>query len=386
MKRKILAFTGIRSEYDILYPVLKKFHCSDDFELSVVVSGAHLSQRHGMTSSLIEQDGFRIAERVDSLVDTDRLTQRPHAVARLIAGFSQTVEREKPDILMVVGDREESIAVTIVGNYMNILTAHIGGGDPVYGNADDPIRFAASKLAHIHFTTAKPYSDHLRNIGEDDWRICFCGTPGLDNIVAEPEIPLPEIQSYLGQDLRHFIVLLKHPLSSEYYDARYQMKTSLEAVGSFARRHDYTVVGIYPNTDPGSQEMVQEIEEFECDKIKFHKTLPRRIFINLMRRARVLVGNSSMGILEAPMYGLPVVNIGNRQTGRLNAGNVEFVPYDSETICQALEKAALNENYRHKVKALENPYGDGHAAERIAQFLSQTSIDDHWLTKRKLVP
>ena len=169
-KLKILALTGIKSEYDILYPV---FNALNDHDLSIAVSGAHLSDMHNNTYQRIKDDGFNIVDKIDTLLSTDRLTQRSKATGMLIAGFTQTVERLDPDFILVLGDREESIAAAIVGNYMEKLVIHIGGGDPVYGNADDPIRFAVSKLAHVHCCMAQQYADNLKKVGEEDYRIFF---------------------------------------------------------------------------------------------------------------------------------------------------------------------------------------------------------------------
>ncbi|HSH65696.1 MAG TPA: UDP-N-acetylglucosamine 2-epimerase [Bacteroidia bacterium] len=218
MKKKILAITGIRSEYDILYPILKQIESDNDFDLKLVVSSAHLSEWHNFTLKKIEEDGFTIADKIDCLFMTNRNVQRSKGVGMLTYALSQTVEREAPDFLLVVGDREESIATALVGNYMNIAVAHLGGGDPVFGNADDPIRMAVSKLAHIHFVTAKEYGNNLKlNLKEDDFRIFFCGNPALTNVKNTVYKTLDEISDYLHFDIRNgkYLVLIKHPLSSE---------------------------------------------------------------------------------------------------------------------------------------------------------------------------
>ncbi len=388
MKKKILAITGIRSEYDILYPVLKALHKHKNFDLKVVVTGSHLSDWHGYTLEKIQNDGFEIAEKIDYLLMTNRVTQRPKGVGFLITALSQTVEREKPDFLIFVGDREESIATCVVGNYMDTLVAHIGGGDPVYGNADDPIRMACSKLAHIHFTTSQEYANNLQKIGEEDFRICFSGNPALNNILKTEKLSLSYMSDFLDFDIENkpFMLFLKHPLSSQVEDAYMQMKISLEAIEEFSIKNNIKVVGIYPNTDPGSYDILKAIDEIKSKNIKFFKTLPRDVFVNLARNAKVLVGNSSMGILEAPMYKLPVVNIGDRQKGRLNAGNVEFVNYDKKQIILALNKACFNDDYKLHVKNLKNPYGDGYAHKKIVDFLDKIDLkDEKWHTKRKLV-
>lgn len=384
--KRILAVTGIRSEYDILYPVIKRFADSDDFELKVVVSGAHLSDWHGSTIDRVESDGFEIADRIDTLFTTNRSTQRSKAVAQLISGLTQTVEREKPDLLLVVGDREESIATAIVGNYMDVVVAHIGGGDPVWGNADDPIRMAVSKLAHIHFTTAQPYSKNLVSMGEDEWRISFCGTPGLDNITNEPQLSMADVSNFIGSELSEYIVVLKHPLSSEHESAYEQMTSTLKAIDRVCQDKGLKAVCITPNSDPGSYEIIQAYKEFESDRILLQQTLPRSIFVNLLRNAKALVGNSSMGILEAPMYKLPVVNVGHRQRGRLNAGNVKFVSYQENDIVSAIEQAVFDIKYRNYIANLDNPYGSGQAADIIENFIRDVDLSDtKWLVKEKLV-
>jgi len=385
--KKVLAITGIRSEYDILYPVIDTLRNSENFNVKIVVSGAHLSDWHGNTLKKIEEDGFEIADKIDSLLMTNRKIQRAKGVGILIQGLAQTVEREEPDFLLFVGDREECIAATIVGNYMDVLVAHIGGGDPVYGNADDPIRFAASKLAQIHFVTAKSYAENLKKIGEEEFRIFFIGNPAYANIVNTEQISLEEASKMLNFDITdgRYIALLKHPLSSEKESTYKQMNITLQAIEEFAEENNIKVAGIYPNTDPGAYDILKAIQELRSNKIKFFKTLPRNIFVNLMRNALALVGNSSMGILEAPFYKLPVINIGNRQKGRLNAGNVEFVDHDVDLIKNKLSKACFDKKYRKYIANLENPYGDEKAPERIRDILLSIDLNDSkWYVKKKL--
>lgn len=300
--------------------------------------------------------------------------------------MSETVKRFNPDILLVVGDREESIAVAVVGTYMNTLVAHIGGGDAVYGNSDDPIRFAVSKLAHIHFVTSKVSALNLRRIEEDAFRIFNVGNPAFDNIRLTPQLSLKKISRFLRMDIeaRPYIVLIHHPLSSVYQDAGRQMEILLKGVSNFCQKHGYLCVGIHPNTDPGALDILRVIKTQENNPcIRFFKTLPREIFVNMIRHAGALTGNSSMGLLEAPYYKLPVVNVGDRQKGRLNAGNVEFVGYDPALIMKALKKACLDEGYRKRIKLLENPFGDGYSAQRIQKILASIDLKDkNWYIKR----
>lgn len=382
---KILVSTGIRSDYDILYPVLMELKKSNH-ELIIVASGAHLSDQHNNTYHRIIKDGFKINDKIDTLLSTDRAVQRSKGTGLLIQGLSQSVERTNPDFLLVLGDREESIATAIVGNYMEKLVVHIGGGDPVYGNADDPMRFAVSKLAHIHCCTAKPYADNLKNIGEEDFRIFFTGNPAYANIDFVSVIEKSDLMDQLGIKSENYIVIIKHPLSSEVESSGKQMEITLKSLEQFCDKHDFQVIYIPPNSDPGSHEMKTVIEKYsDKDWLIIAETLPRLQFINLMRYARALVGNSSMGILEAPHYKLPVVNIGNRQKGRLNAGNVEFVPYINNEIIKAVEKASLDVEYNQKIKNLKNPFGDSSAPQKVMKAIESVDLNDRkWYVKQKL--
>ena len=271
---------------------------------------------------------------------------------------------------------------------MDVLVAHLGGGDTVFGNADDPIRFAVSKLSHIHFALSRQYADNIAKVGEEDFRIFWTGNPSLDTIKNTKRLSLEEIGGHLGIEISDgkFLVFIKHPLSSEQENTTIQIDKSLRALEQFCGETGYQVIGSYPNTDPGAYDILNAIEGYrDHPSIHFFKTLPRDIFINLMRYAKALVGNSSMGILEAPFYGLPVVNIGNRQKGRLNAGNARFVGYNVDDIREELERACLDEDYRKRVAELENPFGDGDTAHKIVEILKGINAkESRWHIKNKL--
>jgi GDP/UDP-N,N'-diacetylbacillosamine 2-epimerase (hydrolysing) len=388
---KILALTGIRSEYDILFPLINAFKNKYGWDVKLALSGAHLSDWHGNSQARIKDDGFEVVDRIDSLFSTNRETQRIKGIGVMLYGLSQTVEREHPDVLLVVGDREESIAAALVGNYMGVLTAHLGGGDPVWGNSDDPIRMAVSKLAHIHLVTANTYGQNLVNsLHEDEFRVHFIGNPANENIKKEKCIDLNELSDYLKFDIRNgrYLVLIKHPLSIEAISAGEQYAKLLNALKMFCSKHNYKVVASYPNTDPGSYEILNVIENFKNeDWICFNKTLPRTEFVNLLRHSKVLVGNSSLGLLEAPYYKLPVVNVGNRQRGRLNAGNVEYVGYEQSEIEKAVFKAAESADYRAYIGALVNPFEneEGDPSDLAAKaLLDSVNRREEYLVKRNL--
>tara|TARA_B100000315_G_C14555333_1_gene577846 strand:+ start:726 stop:1886 length:1161 start_codon:yes stop_codon:yes gene_type:complete len=383
----ILAISGIRSEYDILFPVLDELR-NFDHSLKIVVSGTHLSNQHNNTWKRIEEDGFEIAEKIDCLLSTDRSVQRSKSVGILVQGLTLTVDRLDPDFLLVDGDREECISAAIVGNYMDKLVVHMGGGDPAYGNADDPMRFAVSKLAHIHCCTAHEYAKNLVNFGEEEFRVFCTGNPSYVNIDKVPLLQVDKLFSRIGIDIEinKYIVLINHPLSSEVEQSYLQMKMVLEGIEAFCLKRGYFTICIPPNSDPGSFDMLKAIEDFKRKEwFHFVETLPRDEFVNLMRNASALVGNSSMGILETPHYKLPAVNVGNRQKGRLNAGNVQFVDYNLASIVSGLEQACLDKKYRDQIIKLKNPFGDGTAARKVREAIESVNLNDRkWYIKEKL--
>ena len=381
---RILAVTGIRSDYDILYPVLRELEI--DHEVMIAVSGAHLSDNFSNTYKVIHSDQFNIVDKIDTLISTDRTTQRAKATGLLIQGLSQTVDRTNPDILVMIGDREESIATAIVGNYMEKIVVHIGGGDTVYGNADDPMRFAVSKLAHLHCCTAKSYAENLLRIGEEGFRVFCTGNPSFVNIKNVPEINIKKIYKYLGFSNKSYVVLIYHPLSSELEQVQKQTQALFSALENFCKNNNFSTICIPPNSDPGSYEIKNIISQYEFEPwfIK-SETLPRDIFVNLIRNASILIGNSSMGILEAPFYKLPVINVGNRQKGRLNAGNVKFVDHKEDEILSALSESCFDNSYRSKVSKLINPFGDEKSAKKIRIAIESIDLNDRkWYIKKKL--
>ena len=383
---KILAVTGIRSEYDYIYPVLNELKKAKH-KVKVVITGAHLSHNHNDTWKFIKKDKFEIADKIDSLLSTNRLVQRSKAVSFIINGLTQTVEREDPEILLVDGDREESIATAIVGNYMQKIVVHIGGGDPTSGNADDPLRFAVSKLAHIHCCTTLEYKKNLINIGEEKFRVFNTGNPAYLNIDSVKKIKKEKLLSDLKiKNSKNYLILIKHPLSSEIDDSYNQMKKSLIVIEKFCLQNNYNTICIAPNSDPGSHEIIKAASEYKQKKwFYYFETLHRDYFINLVRNANALIGNSSMGILEAPYYKLPVINIGNRQLGRLNAGNVIFTNYNTKKILKAISKSCFDKKYLKKIKNLKNPYGDNSAAKKIRIIIESINTKDKkWYVKKTL--
>lgn len=380
-KRKILGVTGIRSEYDIMSSVYKAIDEHPLLELSLAVTGAHLSPAYGCTIEEIRQDGFSIVEMIESLLNNDKLSSRVKGLGIQLQGLIQTVDRLNPDFLLVLGDREEAMTTALVGSYMNIPVAHVAGGDRVVGNVDDQIRHAVTKLAHLHFVTNQESYERILKLGEQPFRVYNTGNPGLDRLLHVPALTVKELSDHLKFEIKDnepLILVIQHAISSESEEAYLQMKCTLEAISQLGVK---TVLS-YPNSDAGGTQLIKAISEYENLPFLYTaKNIARLEFVNLMRIAGCMLGNSSAGILEAPLLRLPVINVGNRQKGRLHAENVQFVPHDVSAILTALRKALFDSDYMTMVKSCTNPYGDGMSSPRIAGVLASIDLDDKLLIK-----
>lgn len=380
-KRLVLAVTGIRSEYDIMSSVFHSIDNHPELDLNVVVTGAHLSENYGNTINEIKKDGFKIVDRIESLLSGNTESLRVKGLGIQLQGLVQTVLRIKPDFLLVLGDREESISTALISTYMNIPLIHIAGGDRVVGNIDDQIRHSVTKLAHIHLTTNIESKNRIIAMGEQKFRVHNVGNPGLDRLIKTKELSRYQLSKKLNFKLSKsepYIVLIQHALSSEVKQSYKQMKITLEAIKKLGIK---TIIS-YPNSDAGGLEIIKAIEEYKSIPFVYiAKNIPRLEFVNLLRNAACLIGNSSAGILEAPLLKIPVINIGNRQKGRLHAKNVEFIPHNKDMIIKAINKAIFNKNYIKKVKKCKNPYGDGKSSIRIAKLIASLKIDNKLLIK-----
>jgi len=379
--RKITVVTGTRAEYGILYPVLKAIEAEPKLALSLVVTGMHLSCEFGYTVHEIERDGFRIDTKVDMLLSSDTPGAMAKSVGMGIIGMAQAWEQLEPDMILILGDRVEPLAAVITGAYMNIPVAHIHGGD-ICGNIDDPVRHAITKLSHIHFPATKESTERIIRMGEEEWRVHTVGSPSLDVILNGPmllaDVLAKEFEIDLSQPL---ILLIQHPVTTQVSEAPTQMRETLEAIVEIG----YPTILIYPNADAGGRSMIEVIKEYErCPFIKTFKSLPRREYLSLMKVASVMIGNSSSGVIDAPSFGLPVVNIGIRQEGREKGKNIIDVGHNRLEIIGAVEKALRGEEFLVEVKLCENPYGDGKTGPRIAGILSKLEINPQLLQKKMI--
>ena len=384
--RTVLFVTAIRSEYDILFSVMRAVDEYPDLDLKLIVTGAHLSPMYGYTVLEIEKDGFPIVERIESLLNSDSRAGRIKSAAIQLLSLVDIFAKVSPTFVVAPMDREEAITVALAGAYLNIPVVHIGGGDTTEnGHIDNSVRHAVTKLSHIHMVATLRSKERVIALGEENWRVHVVGSPGLDRILSTPLVPRDVLWKKMGFDPGNqpYLVVIQHPTFPDNDRADEQIKNTLKAV---ADTHLPAFIS-YPNSDAGSQKIMAVIDEFQRkypELIHKYQNISRLEFVNLLRNAHALVGNSSCGIIEAPLLKLPVVNVGERQIGREHAENVLYVDYDSDQIKSAIQRSVFDSEFRQLVNHISSPYGDGHAGERIAKLLAEVPLDER-LTKKILL-
>lgn len=378
--RKIAVITGIRADYGILYPVLRAIEKDKNLELQLVVTGTHLSHEFGYTVKDIENDGFKIAAKVDTLLSDDTGARMGKSVGVGVLGFTQSFEMLKPDITLLMGDREEMLAAAIASLCMDIPAAHIHGGEVgTGGHIDESIRHAITKFSHIHFAATQKSAERIKKLGEEPWRVHFTGAPFVDNLKLKRLTPAAELHRKFHIDPKKaLIVVVQHPLAIEAGSSGIHMEATMKAVASF----NLPTIVVYPNTDAGGHKIIEVIKKYEkYPHIKSFKSFPSADYLGLLKVASVLVGNSSSGIIEAPVFKLPVVNVGVRQLGREMSENIINVEYNEAMIKKAVEKALFNEKFKKAVSSCRNFYGKGNVANTIVKILKNIKIDQKLLHK-----
>jgi len=377
--RKICVVTGTRAEYGVLKPIMRAIDNNPKLELSIIATGMHLSKEFGYSFNEIIKDGFNVNEKVEMNPERDSGISMAKSVGKGIIGISDALNKIKPDIVLVIGDRIEALAATITAAYMNIIVAHISGGDVTRAGLDESVRHVITKLSHIHFPSTKKSAGRVLKMGEDKWRIFQVGAPCLDTILHEKFFSRKEVEKKFNLESgKDFIVLLQHSITTETEKVESQITETLWAIKELGIQ---TII-IYPNSDAGGRKIINKIKEYEkLPFISSYKNLPQKDYFSLLKHARALVGNSSSGIIESSSFKLPVVNIGIRQEGRERANNVIDVNHDRKEILKAMKKA-LSEEFKRKLRNCVSPYGDGKTAQRITKVLSEIKINKRLLQKR----
>lgn len=370
---RILGMTSIRSDYDLMSGVYRRLARDPDVDFKLLVSGAHLSPAFGRSVDLIRQDGLDILAEVETLISGDSKSSRLKTAAGLLTGALEVVRGYRPDMLVYAGDREDVLIGATLGAFLDIPTVHFFGGDHATdGHVDNPVRHATSKLSTAHFVSIDEHARRLAHIGEDPRRVHVIGSVALDKFVAEPLLDRATTLSGVGAkphaiDGTPLAILIFHPVDQERDVAPEYVRA---AVGTLVE-HGYHVLIGAPNADPGNAPLLAAMQDLAlAAEVTFYGNTARAFFVNLMRHAALMVGNSSAGLLEAASVGLPVINLGERQRGRLCGANVVFSDCDTPSFRDALDRVA-SEEFRTGMLTLVNPYGDGHSEARAVDLLKQ---------------
>ncbi|HUP35095.1 MAG TPA: UDP-N-acetylglucosamine 2-epimerase [Candidatus Limnocylindria bacterium] len=380
MARTIGVVTVARSDYGHLVPLLERIRSSRQLELQLFVGGSHLSERFGLTVATIEADGWPITDRIAAPSEADAPADVAAAAAAGLAGFARAFARHRPDLILVLGDRIEMLSAAVAALPLTMPVAHVHGGEVTEGAIDEQARHAITKLSHLHFPAAEPYARRIFQMGEEPWRVHCCGAPGLDRLARVAALSREDLARRIGLPLRRPTLLVTfHPVTLEAGDTA----AHVDALAAALEVADGDVVITYPGADTMHRTVVRRLETLAAGRpgTRLVAALGEDTYCSLLREADVMVGNSSSGLIEAPSFGLPVVNIGSRQRGRLRAANVIDVGHATEEIRAGLRRA-LDPAFRRSLAGMANPYGDGRAAPRIVEVLERIELGPRLIQKR----
>ena len=374
--RKIAVFTGTRAEYGLLYWIIKGLSEAVEIEFLLYVGGSHLSQKYGNTVRHIEEDGFRISERLDFLDSSDTPTGIAKSMGSALVLAAEAFQRDKPDLLVVLGDRFEVMAICQAAMLGCIPIAHIHGGETTEGLIDEAVRHSITKMSHLHFTATDAYRNRVIQLGEIPQKVFNVGAPGIDSIKSLKLIDRNALTGSLGFDVTGpFIVVTYHPVTLNKDGALIALENLLSVLATYP---DLNFIITYPNADTHNQGLITALEAFKkehCDQVLLVRSLGQLRYLSLLKHCEAVIGNSSSGLIEAPTFLKPTVNIGNRQGGRICGGTVINSDEDVPSITKALIKA-LSKDFREKCLSEHNPYGSGGSSERILDIIKSISLDD----------
>ena len=374
--KKIAVVTVARSDYGVYRPLLKQIVAAPDMTLSLIVAGMHLMPAFGHTIDEILADGFEAAAKVELDLGADSPSDIAHAMGQATIGFADAYAALKPDLVLVLGDRFEMHAATVAAVPFLIPVAHLDGGALTLGAIDDAFRHSMTKLAHLHFVETEAYAARVIQMGELPERVFTVGALGLDNLAAVQLLNAEQIAAGFKVTIdpaRPPLLVTFHPVTREYQETRVHMTALLAAI----QESGHPAIFTYPNADTGGRVIIEMIEDFVAKEPDAQAVphLGTQGYFSVMAQAAAMLGNSSSGIIEAASFKLPVVNIGRRQEGRFAPPNVLTVETDESEILGAIAKA-VSPQFRKSLRFIENPYGDGHAAERIIDALRGLNVRD----------
>lgn len=373
-KRKICIVTGSRAEYGLLYWLMKEIQSDAELELQIIATGMHLSPEFGLTYRQIENDGFQINRKVEILLSSDTSVGISKSIGLGIIGFADSLNQLEPDIIVVLGDRFEILAAAQAALIAKIPIAHISGGETTEGAYDESIRHALTKMSQLHFVTAEPYRKRVIQLGESPNNVFNFGAPGLDHLKNLNWLNRDELSDRLKMKFRKLLFLVTyHPVTLSESDQISPMNELLSALSEFP---EATIVFTYPNADSGSRELITILDKWVSenkDKAGAFDSLGQQLYLSVMKAADVVIGNSSSGLTEAPALVKPVVNIGDRQKGRLKAVSVIDTGESKDEIVDAIRKA-ISDDFSVAIRSAKLVHSIGDVSLKIKNQLKVASL------------
>jgi UDP-hydrolysing UDP-N-acetyl-D-glucosamine 2-epimerase len=365
--RKICVVTGTRADYGLLYWLMKEIQNDAELQLQLIVTGMHLSPEFGLTYTVIEQDGFAIDAKVEMLLSSDTCVGIAKSIGLGIIGFAEALDRLKPDLLVVLGDRYEILAASQAAMVARIPIAHIAGGDTTEGAIDEAIRHSITKISHLHFVTNQESARRVRQMGENPQRIYCVGSPGIDYIKHLTLLQSEELEQALDFTfLPRNLLITFHPVTLENRSSQWQFKELLEALDLLGG--EVGLIFTKPNSDTDGRVIIKMIDEYVATRsnARAYTSLGQLRYLSTIAQVDAVVGNSSSGLYEVPTFRKPTVNIGERQKGRLQAKSVINCPNNAKCIYDAIQKAFV-----FNCEQVVNPYGEGNTSPLIVKTIKE---------------
>lgn len=375
--RKICVVTGTRAEYGLMSRLIRLINDSDKTLLQLIATNMHLSPRFGNTYQEIEADGIKIDKKVPIIDDNapDTAVETLYSMSRALSGFAEAYAELKPDLVVVLGDRYEILAAATAALIERIPVAHLHGGEITEGAYDDAIRHSITKMSHLHFTSTEEYRKRVIQLGEQPERVFNVGALGVENIKKLPLMSKEEIEREIDFEIDgNTILVTYHPVTLGNRTAKEDID---DFIAALEERKDLRVIFTMPNSDTGGQFIVDAINGFvtrNADRAKAYKSLGVLRYLSVMQQVAAVVGNSSSGLLEVPSFGIPTLNIGDRQNGRIAAESVYNCASDKTSVLEGLGKV-LSKEFRESAYVVRNPYEKANTAEEIFKVISTYPLE-----------
>lgn len=374
--KRIGIMTGTRAEYGLLKPLMQEINKDNDMELYLIVSGMHLSPEFGMTYQEIEEDGFEINAKVEMLLSSDSPAGISKSIGLGVIGFADEFQRADLDMLILLGDRYEALSAAISAMVMRIPIAHLHGGELTEGAIDEGIRHSITKMSYLHFTSTEQYRNRVIQLGENPERVFYVGALGVENIKKINLMTKEELERSIHFEIdENTVIVTYHPVTLENNTVEEQFLNLLEVLD---RNPKIRMIFTKANADTNGRivnELIDKYAAQNSERACAFVSLGQKRYLSALKYCRIVIGNSSSGIIEAPSFGKPIINIGDRQKGRICADSVINCGYTQQEIQQAME-TALTEEFENKARNCRNPYEKENTAANIISVIKDYLLND----------